>query len=46
MIKETIYTLNNRCILGSLGSKTFRVQQPKCSKCNRTLSEEIDLSEI
>ncbi len=46
MIKENIYTLNNRCILGSLGSKTFRVQQPKCPKCNRTLSEEIDFSEI
>lgn len=43
---QKIYTLNNRCILGKLGPKTFRVQQPKCSKCNRTLLEEIDFSEI
>lgn len=46
MIKEKIYTLNNRCVLGKLGAKTFRIQQPKCSKCNRTLAEEIDFSEI
>lgn len=46
MVKEKIYTLNNRCVLGELGAKTFRIQQPKCSKCNRTLSEEIDFAEI
>lgn len=43
---ENIFTLNNRCILGKLGSKSFKVDQPKCPKCNRTLIEEIDFSEI
>lgn len=43
---QQIYTLNNRCVLGKLGAKTSRVQQPKCSKCNRTLPEEIDFLEI
>lgn len=46
MTRQNIYTLNNRCILGRLGTKTFRVEQPKCSKCNRTLTEEIEFSEI
>lgn len=46
MTKENIYTFNNRCILGKLGSKTFRVQQSKCPKCNRTIQEEIDFSAI
>ena len=41
-----IFTLNNRCVLGTLGPKTFQVQQPVCSQCNRTLKEEIDYSEI
>lgn len=44
--KPKIFTLNCRCWIGSVGKKSFRVEQPKCLVCGRDFQEEIEYSKI
>jgi hypothetical protein len=46
MEKPQIYTLNCNHDIGSVGTNSFKVQQPVCPKCNRELVKEIRYSEI
>lgn len=44
--KPKIYTLNCKSWIGALTNKSFKVQQPKCTTCNRELLEEIEYSKV
>lgn len=44
--KPKIYTLNCKSWIGTLTNKSFKVEQPKCTVCNRDLLEEIEYSKI
>ncbi len=46
MEKPKIYTLNSNQNIGSVGTGSFKVQQPICPGCNRSLVSEIKYSEL
>lgn len=45
-MESKIFTLHCSNSLGTLGQKTFKVEQPKCSKCKKQIQEEIKFSEV